>query len=328
MVQTIALDAKQDSVAVITQTRSIVSPGSAARVPCPNSNAVLVDVICEGGWTGTVEIYGSNGGALMQEPDPNATKAVSGAVRYVVLNVSQAVTAGISAVSGSGNGGISVVLTPFIAAAAATVAVTGTSYTDLAQYGGSNVGPGNPLDVKPGTGAVFPVSAAQLPGTLGAKVSATSLSVAPATDATFPVDSELPAALSLADGAANPTTPTVGTAKLGFNGATWDRERIATVFKNIAAQAVTAGTPVIVWTPTTGKKFRVLGYALSLTVAGSVILKDSTTEILRTPLMGAGIGLVSPVMGNGILSAAVNNALEIDVSATGSVSGYVYGTEE
>jgi hypothetical protein len=42
---------------------------------------------------------------------------------------------------------------------------------------------------------------------------------------TVTVDSELPAAAALADGAANPTTPTVGSANLLYNGTTWDRVR-------------------------------------------------------------------------------------------------------
>lgn len=42
---------------------------------------------------------------------------------------------------------------------------------------------------------------------------------------TVTADTELPAAAALADGAANPTAPTIGAAGLGFNGATWDRIR-------------------------------------------------------------------------------------------------------
>lgn len=42
---------------------------------------------------------------------------------------------------------------------------------------------------------------------------------------TVTVDSELPSAAALADAAANPTTPTVGSAALMFNGTTWDRQR-------------------------------------------------------------------------------------------------------
>ncbi|MBZ5700258.1 MAG: hypothetical protein LAN84_00265 [Acidobacteriia bacterium] len=100
------------------------------------------------------------------------------------------------------------------------------------------------------------------------------------------------------------------------------------VYKTIAAVSVTAGTPATLWTPTAGKKFRLMGYALSLSVAGSVILLDSATEVIRTPLLAAGIGQNSPHMGNGILSSAANNALKADVSASGTVSGFVFGTEE
>jgi hypothetical protein len=142
------------------------------------------------------------------------------------------------------------------------------------------------------------------------------------------VDTELPAAAALADGMANPTTPVVGAGRLAWNGSGWDRMRSVAVIKNIPAQAVTAGTPVGVWTPAAGKRFRLLGWALSLSVAGSVILKDQGAEFMRTPLMAAGVGLVSQVMANGYLSSAANNVLQIDVTASGNVSGFVYGIEE
>jgi hypothetical protein len=129
----------------------------------------------------------------------------------------------------------------------------------------------------------------------------------------------------LSDGAGNADRPLVTAV---FNGATYDRPRTPSTFKTIAAVAVTAGTPVTVWTPGAGKKFRLMGFMLSLSVAGSVLLKDAGTEILRTPLMAAGVGLASPPMVNGILSAVANNVLQVDASASGSVSGFVFGTEE
>lgn len=113
-----------------------------------------------------------------------------------------------------------------------------------------------------------------------------------------------------------------------YNGGSMDMVRTPNVFKTIAAVAVTAATPLTIWTPTAGKKFRLMGFALSLSVAGSVILLDSAAEILRTPLMAAGVGQPSAAFGNGILSALANNTLKIDVTASGSVSGYVFGTEE
>lgn len=114
-----------------------------------------------------------------------------------------------------------------------------------------------------------------------------------------------------------------------YGGGLFERERGAKIFKTIAAVAVTAGTPATIWTPANGKKFRLTGFMVSLSVAGSVIFKDAGAEFIRTPLMAAGIGIASPEsMDNGFLSAVANNVLGADVSATGSVSGFVYGTEE
>lgn len=67
---------------------------------------------------------------------------------------------------------------------------------------------------------------------------------------TVTVDSELPSAAALADGASNPTTPTVGAATLVYNGTTWDRLRGSTtggafVQGPAAADAASAGNPVL-----------------------------------------------------------------------------------
>lgn len=113
-----------------------------------------------------------------------------------------------------------------------------------------------------------------------------------------------------------------------YDGTQWPRMRTPSVFKPIAAVSVTSGTPVAIWTPASGKKFRIMGYHLSLSVAGAIILKDNTTEIYRTPLMAAGIGQASPPLGNGILSVASNNLLNADVTASGTLTGTVFGTEE
>jgi hypothetical protein len=105
--------------------------------------------------------------------------------------------------------------------------------------------------------------------------------------------------------------------------------RTPSTFKTVAAVSVTSGTPVGIWTPTSGKKFRIMNWCVSLSVAGAVIFKDtSATEVFRTPLMPAGIGQCGPFMGNGYISLAVNNVLDIDVTSTGTVTGYVDGTEE
>ena len=104
--------------------------------------------------------------------------------------------------------------------------------------------------------------------------------------------------------------------------------RMITKFVQLDAQSITHATPVDVYTPTSGKKFRVLGYNLSTTVAGAIQLEDTTgVEFLRTPLLLAAAPFASGDMGNGYLSTAANNHLFLDVTVTGAVTGWI-GIEE
>jgi hypothetical protein len=100
---------------------------------------------------------------------------------------------------------------------------------------------------------------------------------------------------------------------------------------NLPAVSVTAGTPVTVFTPSGGTSFTVWALSVSLSVAGSVILKSGNTELLRTPAMPAGSGLyinlghgtgLTPVRG-GVQAKNPGDPLKIDVTATGSVSGFL-----
>ena len=61
-----------------------------------------------------------------------------------------------------------------------------------------------------------------------------------ASSATVTVDSELPAAAALADGAANPTTPMVGAAGLTYNGTTWDRRRSVVAAQDTTGAGIAA----------------------------------------------------------------------------------------
>lgn len=114
-----------------------------------------------------------------------------------------------------------------------------------------------------------------------------------------------------------------------FNGTNWDRRRTPNVFKTINALSIAAEATI--WTPTAGKKFRLMGYMLETgTVGGNVLLKDNTagSTILILPFGAANATLNDPGMQNGILSAAANNVLTATGAATQTLSGYVYGTEE
>ena len=113
-----------------------------------------------------------------------------------------------------------------------------------------------------------------------------------------------------------------------WNGASFDRARTPVVFKQISNVAVVSGTPQTIWTPGAGKKFRLMGFMVSLSVAGFVIFEDSGVQMVRTGAMAAAVGLANSPMGNGILSALANNVLQIDVNANGNVNGFVFGTEE
>lgn len=141
------------------------------------------------------------------------------------------------------------------------------------------------------------------------------------------VDTELPAAALLAEDAATPTAPAVSAFQRIYDGATWDFPRTPTVFKPLDAVAINPAASV--WTPAAGKKFRLMGYHLSSSVAGNILLKDgaSGTVIAVIPSEAGGSG-VHVHLGNGKLSAVANNVLEALGPATSTVSGIVYGTEE
>lgn len=149
----------------------------------------------------------------------------------------------------------------------------------------------------------------------------------PALSNALTVDTELPAAAALADGASNPTTPMDGACLLVWNGATWDRLRAANVQKDINGTAI--GSITTVWTPTSGKKFRLMGGTISVSAAANVLFEDNSASnfIHRTPKLLADTPYNFD-KGNGYLSSAANNVLKATSSAAANLTGTVYGTEE
>ena len=84
-----------------------------------------------------------------------------------------------------------------------------------------------------------------------------------------------------------------------------------------------------IWTPGSGKKFRLLGLHLMLGTACALTFRDNTAG--TTVLIVAG-GNTLPVQlflgGFGILSAVANNVLTVQAGAASTISGVVYGIEE
>jgi len=97
-------------------------------------------------------------------------------------------------------------------------------------------------------------------------------------------------------------------------------------FKRINAVAVTAGTPAA------GSRFRVMGFNLGVSVAAASVFfvegAGPTATGIATPVMAINGTTTVPRLGAGYVSAAVDNALKIDVTASATVTGCVWGVEE
>lgn len=111
-----------------------------------------------------------------------------------------------------------------------------------------------------------------------------------------------------------------------YNGATWDRARTPTVFKVVALSAATAETTI--WTPATGKKFRLMGFILTPGAASTLTFKDNTGGTTVFAARGTTDQPVVVNIGNGILSGAVNRVLTVTRGTSATLDGVVFGTEE
>ncbi len=93
--------------------------------------------------------------------------------------------------------------------------------------------------------------------------------------------------------------------------------------------AVSITSIATVLTPTTGKKFRLLGGYFSVSADASVLFEDnaSGTTIFRSPVILAKTPFYFD-LGTGYLSTAVNNVLKATASASGSITGTLFYSEE
>lgn len=109
------------------------------------------------------------------------------------------------------------------------------------------------------------------------------------------------------------------------------QQYVPNVFKHIDSVAITAGTPATIWTPASGKTIRLLGYSLTASASASMEFQDSAaagTVIFATGVAGIITPVVNPTMGAGLVLAAADNTLELDVTASVTISGTVFGIEE
>jgi hypothetical protein len=112
-----------------------------------------------------------------------------------------------------------------------------------------------------------------------------------------------------------------------YDGSAWVPQLTPTVFKPLSAVLITGETTI--WTPTGGKKFRVMGFVITQTVlTGNVTIRDNTAGTTILVIPAAPVGQSQNIsLGNGILSGAINNVLTAQGVATEVISGFVYGQE-
>jgi hypothetical protein len=134
--------------------------------------------------------------------------------------------------------------------------------------------------------------------------------------------------------------------QLLYNGTNWDRIRIPNTFKTATA---TASGDTAVWTPAGGKKFRLMRYQIQVTADAAqasggdidIILRDASTGLAASfsvyvpGTAGTTFGNTASTgwidLGNGILSAAANNVLNVNLGAAltaGKIRVVACGTEE
>jgi hypothetical protein len=111
-----------------------------------------------------------------------------------------------------------------------------------------------------------------------------------------------------------------------WNGNLFVPQYTPSTFKEINIVAGGAGDQTA-WTPAAGKKFRLLGWQLRATVDETLIFKQAAAAIGIRIHVGTA-GLVSPNLGSGYVSTAINEALVFNFSAAGTLTGFVFGCEE
>jgi hypothetical protein len=95
--------------------------------------------------------------------------------------------------------------------------------------------------------------------------------------------------------------------------------------------AVTINSIATVLTPATGRKLRILGGSFSVSADASVLFEDNSAAtanyVFRSPLLLAKYPYTF-VIGNGRLLSAANNVLKATGSASATITGVIYYSEE
>lgn len=115
------------------------------------------------------------------------------------------------------------------------------------------------------------------------------------------------------------------------NATTGTSEAQKTEFKRCDINAASINSIATVLTPTSGKKFRLLGGAISVSSAASVLFEDNAAAtanfIFRSPVLAVNTPFTFD-LGRGVASSTADNVLKATGSASANLTGTLYYTEE
>lgn len=106
--------------------------------------------------------------------------------------------------------------------------------------------------------------------------------------------------------------------------------RVPSRFVDVSAVTITTIATVV--TPTSGKRFRLLGGSISSSTAISVLFEDNSAGasqfVYRTPKLLVDTPYDFDLGPKGVLLGAINNLLKATGSGAGVITGTLWGTEE
>ena len=114
----------------------------------------------------------------------------------------------------------------------------------------------------------------------------------------------------------------------GFNGATFDRMRVQSKITPVSLGAGTTETTI--WTPQSGRKFRLMGFVLNASAGTLLTFKDNTagtTIFTLTVPANVPTQITPDLLGNGYLSATINNVLTVTRGTSAALDGFLVGQE-
>ena len=119
--------------------------------------------------------------------------------------------------------------------------------------------------------------------------------------------------------------PQAATSIVGQVGTTQSQPSLV---KPLNFPVLVAGTPTVVWTPTAGKRIRLMRFAVYSSAQGVISLTDGISgQLLAFTAVNAAQSTPFYDMGNGVLSG-IDSPVLMTVGSTGAYYGMVMGTEE